>query len=70
MIIEYDIKNQWSTKQCPHADFVLRVGSAVCRKCKYNKRTRIDIFDNGYVDCACPDNKILKNLEELRNKDV
>lgn len=62
MVIEY--KNQWSTKQCPHADFLLQVGSEWCSKCKYNKLTRKDIFGDGYVDCTCPDDKKFENLQE------
>jgi hypothetical protein len=69
MIIESKIKNQACLKQCPHADFVLRVGSIVCSGCKYNKLTRYD-FDSCYVDCICPDDKILKNFEDLQNKDA
>lgn len=61
MIIEYKIKNRESIKQCPHANFVLRVGSVLCSRCEYNKLTSND-FDNGCVDCICPDDKKLEKL--------
>lgn len=63
MVIEYKIKNQASEKQCPHANFFLRVGSEWCRKCKYNKRTS-NLFDDGCVDCTCPDDMKFEVLPE------
>lgn len=64
MIIEYGIKSQASEKQCPRANFFLRVGSAWCSKCKYNRVTRNDPFGCGYVDCTCPDDKKFEVLPE------
>ena len=61
MIIEYKIKNQAPQKQCPRADFLLRVGSVLCSRCEYNKRTIYD-FDGGCVYCTCPDDKELEDL--------
>ena len=64
MIIEYKIKNQASEKQCPHADFLLRVGSALCNICEYNKST-INNFFNSCVNCTCPDDKQLEDLPKI-----
>lgn len=45
---------------CPHADFILRVGSEVCWHCIYNWGTN----RAGIVLCSC--NKQIKNLKEIK----
>ena len=58
--IKYEMDSQdYSLAQCPHADFLLRVGSRVCRKCKYHKGHSII---EQYVDCACPMDEKLTTL--------
>ena len=52
-------KYGWSKLQCPHADFLLRVGSQVCRKCQYHLKQNMR---QGYVDCFCPEGEMLKTL--------
>ena len=36
MKVEYKVNDQnWSLTQCPHKDFVLKIGSIECQKCIY-----------------------------------
>lgn len=49
----------WSKTQCPHANFVLRVGSQVCQKCQHwFGRNQ----EESYIYCLCPDGETLKRL--------
>ena len=72
IIFSVDEDCSWSNTQCPHADFLLRVGSVTCGKCKY-----LDCFapvkrcEDGTHEyalfCNCPDDvkfSTFQNKEE------
>jgi hypothetical protein len=53
-----DGRTGWSNTQCPYADFVLKVGSALCAKCKYydhHNYTCITKEEAYAVFCNCPE---------------
>lgn len=57
--IEYKEEDGWSKTNCPHADFLLGVGSIVCRKCKYHfMQSPVKRF----VECLCPEGEMLIDL--------
>lgn len=60
MRISYKTDKQgWSETQCPHANFILRVGSQLCQQCKYWFGQN---SDECCVHCLCPDGEMLKIL--------
>lgn len=60
MKIDFAIDERgWSMTQCPHADFLLRVGSQTCQQCRYwfgQNQTE------HYIHCLCPEGERIKNL--------